>query len=82
MVVPPDAFVAAHGAPSGADVYAIEGDLLYTNLFARQLGPDCAGSGTYRWRIEASRLSFEKVDDLCPQRVAVLTGHGWARLDE
>jgi hypothetical protein len=81
-VVPPDTFVAAHQPSSGADVYAIDGDLLYTNLFARQLGPDCASAGTYRWHVETERLTLEKVDDMCRQRVAVLTGREWARLGE
>jgi hypothetical protein len=81
-VVPPAAFVAAHGALSGADVYAIDGDLLYTNLFARQLGHECASAGTYRWHVEAERLTFVKVDDICRHRLAVLTSREWARLDE
>jgi hypothetical protein len=80
--VAPEAFVAAQATSPRADVYAIDGELLYTNLFARQLGQDCASAGTYRWQVEAERLTLAKVDDMCRQRVAVLTSHGWARLDE
>jgi hypothetical protein len=82
VVVPTDGFVAAHGAPSGADVYAIDGDLLYTNLFGRQLGHDCASAGTYRWHVESGRLTLVTVDDMCRHRVAVLASREWARLDD
>jgi hypothetical protein len=81
-VLPPDAFVVTHGAPSGPDVYAIDADLLYTNLFGRQLGHDCASAGTYRWHVESERLTLVTVDDKCRHRTAVLASHGWARLDE
>jgi hypothetical protein len=78
----PDTFGARLGRSLTGAVYALRDDRLYTNLFARQLGHDCAGSGAYRWELVDDRLILEVSDDLCLPRVALLTSNAWSRIPD
>jgi hypothetical protein len=77
----PPSFVSSAEAPLGGYAYAIRGDSMSTNLLTRQLGHECAGPGSYRWLEEDGRLTFETIDDMCPQRVTILTTRDWTRVD-
>ena len=80
VVTPPDTFEAPITLPLEGYVYALRGDRLFTNLFARHFEQGCLGSGTYRWQLVDAHLVIEAVDDMCLQRIALLTTGNWTRI--
>lgn len=82
VVTPPDSFEAPSTLPLEGYVYALRDDRLYTNLFARHFPQGCSGSGTYRWGLEDAHLTIEVMDDMCLQRIALLTSGNWIRRSE
>ena len=82
VLSPPDTFEAPSTLPLEGYVYALRGDRLFTNLFARHFPQGCTGSGAYRWRLEGTDLTLEAMDDLCLQRIALLTTESWTRVRE
>ncbi len=77
VLTPPDTFEAPTPLPLEGYVYALRGDRLFTNLFARHFPQGCTGSGTYRWQLVDAHLVIEAVDDMCLQRMALLTSASW-----
>ena len=77
VLTPPDTIEAPTTLPLEGYVYALRGDRLFTNLFARHFEQGCLGSGTYRWELVDTHLAFEAVDDMCLQRIALLTYASW-----
>ena len=73
VLSPPDTFEAPTTLPLEGYVYALRGDRLFTNLFARHFEQGCLGSGTYRWGLEDAHLTIEVMDDMCLQRISLLT---------
>ena len=80
VVTPPDTFEAPITLPLEGYVYALRGDRLFTNLFARHFEQGCLGSGTYHWELVDAHLVIETVDDMCLQRIALLTTGSWTRV--
>jgi hypothetical protein len=72
-IVPPASFRTR----IGRSAYAVVGDLLHTSALARDLGPQCAGSGTYRWELRRDGLHFTLRDDTCRARVVLFTSAPW-----
>ena len=82
VLSPPDTFEAPSTLPLEGYVYALRGDRLFTNLFARHFQQGCSGSGTYRWGLEDAHLVIEVMDDMCLQRIALLTSRSWTLIRE
>ena len=82
VLTPPDTFEAPTTLPLEGYVYALRGDRLFTNLFARHFEQGCSGSGTYRWGLVDTHLTIEVLDDMCLQRIALLTYGSWTRVSE
>lgn len=81
-LTPPDTFEASSSLPLDGYVYALRDDRLFTNLFARHFPQGCTGSGTYRWKLVDTHLAVEALDDMCLQRIALLTAESWTRVGE
>jgi hypothetical protein len=78
--IAPPRFATTSDAPLDGYLYAIRGDELYINLFARHLERSCVASGSYRWQLTDGRLTLEVGSDPCAARVALLTSRPWERL--
>ncbi len=63
-------------------VFAVIGDEIVTTLFVADLSQACAADGAYRWSLTGDRLLLDKIDDMCPERIAVLSGAPWIRVAE
>ncbi len=82
VLTPPDTFESPSALPLDGYVYALRDDRLFTNLFARHFPQGCSGSGTYRWELEEADLKIDVMNDLCLQRIALLTSGSWTRIGE
>lgn len=80
-VMPPPGF---DGGTAGLAmrVYAVTGEQLVTTLFASDFSRACASVGRYRWTLQGDRLRLYTADDMCRERVAVLTSAEWLRVTE
>lgn len=80
VLVPPATFDGPGRRFEG--VVAVVGDQIFTTLFAGDLSQACAGDGAYRWTLTSDRLLLDEDDDMCPERIRVLTSAPWIRVAE
>ena len=80
-MVPPTTF-DGEGRRFEGEVYTVIGERFVTTLFSSEFARACAGVGTYRWAHDGDRLLLDKIDDMCPERVAVLASEQWVRVAE
>lgn len=74
----PASFRTPSGSMPAGYVWALDGGSFVTNLFARDFGAACAGSGGYEATVEDTQLVFAG-RDTCRPRHVLLTTRPWAR---